>query len=215
MSHLIWIVKEKNLPKVLRILEYLQEEKMIFAFENDQDKCAFLQNPLYKPNHHTIEPFHKNMGLFMNEIAHRYNGLCTYLFVEHIDMGTDTSDKSIELFLSKVHKSIQITTQYGIFMERSFENEMTIQQMVEKQEISDEALEKTYYEQYKSYLGDKPYDNISIISFQYHHVWVKKLFFELKYLSLASHIIKSQVDFSYLLQFLYYKYVQTYAKNLA
>ena len=71
-----------------------------------------------------------------------------------------------------------------------------------KEEINNYVLEKTFYEQYKYLFEKNPYYDISIISFHYQHVWIKKLFFELKYLE----NVNNDNDLNYLLNLLYYKY---------
>ncbi len=76
-----------------------------------------------------------------------------------------------------------------------------------KQDKNQDLLEKTFYNQYKSVIDKNGYYEISIISFNYQHTWIKKLFFELKY-------IKNVTDLNYLMNLLYYKYSNMYAKGL-
>jgi hypothetical protein len=231
MIHFVWIVKDGYLKECIQLFEdiiqkNLYYDKMIFYFENSNDQKEFITFPLYQINQNKIDLFDINQkkylnnkmfihstvkyGFIMNEIAHIYSGICTYIFVEHINKNNSS------IFISKIIESIQKCIENGIYIKGSSSNTHFYNKLLDENEsISENSVSKTYYAQYEDYLKAKDYYDIFIISFNYEHVWIKKLFFELKYISLTPHIITSYIDFYYLLNFLYYKYIQMYAKSLA
>jgi hypothetical protein len=206
MFHIIFIVKEnayENFEIAFKELleRNLHYDKLIIYFINPTNKNKLNNHILYILNKAKIEIYEPkecniNIQLIMNDIAHIYNGLCTYIFVDKLN---DTSNLILNII-----DSIQNCLNHGIYIKSSKNI------FLNKEEINNYVLEKTFYEQYKYLFEKNPYYDISIISFHYQHVWIKKLFFELKYLE----NVKSENDFNYLLNLLYYKYVSMYAKVL-
>jgi hypothetical protein len=109
------------------------------------------------------------LGFVMSEIAHLHQRLCTFLFVDALE---------ITHLLPMITYNVQRTLTYGIQLEM------------------------------------KDPSTVMIASYHYDHVWIKKLFFELKYRSLASHKVICHEDCMRLLSELYHKYASMYAKDL-
>lgn len=204
MFHIIFIVKEDAYEKFEIAFKELIErnlhyDKLIIYFANPIDKNNLSNHILYILNKAKIEVYESkehNIQYVINDIAHIYNGLCTYIFVDKLNHDTN--------FISNIVGSIQNCLNHGIYMKSSKNI------LFNEEEINNYVLEKTFYQQYKYLLEKNPYYNVSIISFNYQHVWIKKLFFELKYLE----HVNNEIDLNYLLNLLYYKYINMYAKAL-
>jgi hypothetical protein len=203
MFHIILIVKEDYYEKFESILQSIVErnlhyDKCIIYFDTNSDnyKNRLHQNILYTLNQNKMILYenkqNQNIQYVMSEIAHIYGGICTYLYVDKLN----TND-----FIPKIIDSIQHTLNHNIYIKSS-----TIIPF-DKEEISDFLLEKTFYNQYKNLIDKNGYYEVSIISFNYQHTWIKKLFFELKY-------IENVTDLNYVINLLYYKYSNMYAKGL-
>lgn len=204
MFHIIFIVKEDAYEKFEIAFKELIErnlhyDKLIIYFANPEYKTNLNNNILYILNKAKIEVYESkehNIQYVMNDISHIYNGLCTYIFVDKLNESSN--------FISNIVDSIQNCLNHGIYIKSSkniFFN---------TEEINKLLLEKTFYQQYKYLFEKNVYYNVSIISFNYQHVWIKKLFFELKYLE----NVNNSMDLNYLLNLLYYKYINMYAKAL-
>lgn len=193
--------------KVENILQTIVEkilyyDKCIIYFDikgmEDYKKCL-LENMLYKLNENKMILYknkeNNNIQYVMNEIGHIYNGICTYLFMNKLNKDD---------FIPKIINSIEHTLNHGIYIKSS--NMIAFH----KEEINELLLEKTFYTQYKDLINKNGYYEVSIISFNYHHTWIKKMFFELKYISLS----QDENNINYLMNLLYYKYVNMYAKGL-
>lgn len=207
MFNIILIVKDGYYEKFESILQNIIEknlhyDKMILYFMKTDDKNHINNHILYNLNKGKIDIFdnkNKDLKYIMNDIAHIYNGLCTYIFVDKLDEDSNLIHNIID--------SIQHTLNHGIYI-KSSQNIL-----FNEEEISNYLLEKTFYNQYKYLFEKNPYYNVSIISFNYQHVWIKKLFFELKYICVL-HEVCGENDFNYLINLLYYKYINMYAKSL-
>ena len=201
MFHIILIVKEGTYEKFESILQTIVErnlhyDKCIIYFDTNLDdyKNCLEENMFYRLNREKIILYEskENIQYVMNEIAHIYNGICTYIFVDKLNVYD---------FTSKIIDSIQHTLNHGIYIKSS--NVIAF----DKESINQKLLEKTFYTQYKDVVDKNGYYEISIISYNYQHIWIKKLFFELKY-------IENITDLNYIMNLLYYKYSNMYAKNL-
>lgn len=201
MFHIILIVKEGYYEKFENILQTIVErnlhyDKCIIYFDTNSDdyKNRLHQNILYTLNQEKMILYKKenNIQYVMNEIAHIYNGICTYLFIDKLNVND---------FISKIIDSIQHTLNHGIYIKSS--NIIAFN----KESINQNLLEKTFYNQYNELINNNHYYEVSIISYNYQHTWIKKLFFELKY-------IENVNDLNYVMNLLYYKYVNMYAKSL-
>lgn len=203
MFHIILIVKEDYYEKFESILQSIVErnlhyDKCIIYFDTSVDdyKNRLNQNMFYTLNQNKMILYenkqNQNIQYVMSEIAHIYGGICTYLFVDTLNIND---------FILKIIYSIQHTLNHNIYIKSS--NIIAF----DKENINQNLLEKTFYTQYKDLINKNGYYEISIISFHYHHTWIKKLFFELKYIENVS-------DLNYLMNLLYYKYSNMYAKNL-
>ncbi len=203
MFHIILIVKEDYYEKFESILQSIVErnlhyDKCIIYFDTNSDdyKNRLHQNILYTLNQNKMILYenkqNQNIQYVMSEIAHIYGGICTYLFVDKLN---------VDDFIPKIIDSIQNTLNHGIYIKSS--NIIPFY----KEDINHDLLEKTFYNQYKDLINKNGYYEVSIISFNYQHIWIKKLFFELKY-------IENVNDLNYLMNLLYYKYSNMYAKGL-
>ncbi len=216
MFHIILIVKECTYEKFESILQTIVErnlhyDKCIIYFDiNSNDyKNRLHQNILQEKMVLYENKKNQNIQYVMNEIAHIYNGICTYLFIDKLNV--DDVSTNILLpsrvtgakndFIPKIIDSIQHTLNHGIYIKSS--NIIAF----DKESINQNLLEKTFYNQYKDLINKNSYYEVSIISFNYQHTWIKKLFFELKY-------IQNVDDLNYLMNLLYYKYSNMYAKSL-
>ncbi len=202
MFNIILIVKDGTYEKFESILQIIVErnlhyDKCIIYFDTSVDdyKNRLNENMLYKLNQNKISIFDYNLNIqyIMSEIAHIYNGLCTYIFVDKLN---------IDDFISKIVDSIQHTLNHGIYIKSSKNI------LFNEEDINKKLLEKTFYTQYKDLIDKNGYYEVSIISYNYQHTWIKKLFFELKY-------IQNVNNLNYLMNLLYYKYSNMYAKQLA
>lgn len=199
MFNIILIVKEGYYEKFESILQTIIErnlhyDKIIIYFAKVNDKNRINNNILYSLNKQKIDIFdnkNKDLKYVMNEIAHIYSGICTYLFVDKLN---------IDDFIPKIIDSIQHTLNHGIYIKSS-----TIIPFY-KEKINQDLLEKTFYTQYKDLIDKNGYYEVSIISYNYQHTWIKKLFFELKY-------IENVTDLNYVINLLYYKYSNMYANK--
>jgi hypothetical protein len=208
MFNIILIVKDgyyENFESILQTIieRNLHYDKIIIYFAKVNDKNRINNNILYSINKHKINIFdnkNKDLKYVMNEIAHTYNGICTYILVDKLDEDSNLIHNIID--------SIQNCLNHGIYIKSS--------KIIpfHKEAISNYLLEKTFYNQYEE-LFKKGYYDVSIISFNYQHIWIKKLFFELKYICLLEDT-KEDInnDFNYLINLLYNKYVNMYAKSL-
>ncbi len=204
MFNIIFIVKEDVYEKFESMFKELIErnlhyDKLIIYFENLEYKNNLNNNILYALNKAKIEIYESkehNIQYVINDIAHIYNGLCTYIFVDKLN--------ELSNLISNIIDSIQNSLNYGIYIKSS----ETL--FFNKETINHDLIEKTFYKQYEYLFEKNSYYNVSIISFNYHHIWIKKLFFELKYLE----NVNNDNDLNYLFNLLYYKYVVMYAKAL-
>jgi hypothetical protein len=204
MFNIIFIVKEDVYEKFESMFKELIErnlhyDKLIIYFENLEYKNNLNNNILYALNKAKIEIYESkehNIQYVINDIAHIYNGLCTYIFVDKLN--------ELSNLISNIIDSIQNCLNYGIYIKSSKNI------IFNTEEINKLLLEKTFYKQYEYLFEKNTYYNVSIISFNYHHIWIKKLFFELKYLE----NVNNNNDLNYLFNLLYYKYVAMYANKL-
>lgn len=190
MFHFIWIVPSGYGTKMIQIMNFLFEhtfyyDKMIFYFEEKVEECALYQHPLFidsssksKIEFFDFDLYRKDpkvmeskctIGFVMSEIAHLHQRLCTFLFVDALE---------ITHLLPMITYNVQRTLTYGIQCEM------------------------------------KDPSSVMIASYHFDHVWIKKLFFELKYRSLTPHMVSSRADCMRLLHELYHKYAVVYAKDL-
>ena len=121
MFHIIFIVKENAYEKFEIAFKELIErnlhyDKLIIYFINPTNKNKLNNHILYILNKAKIEIYEPkecniNIQLIMNDIAHIYNGLCTYIFVDKLNKSSN--------LISNIVDSIQNCLNHGIYIKSS------------------------------------------------------------------------------------------------
>ena len=119
MFHIIFIVKEDLYEKFEIAFKELIErnlhyDKLIIYFVNPEYKNNLNNNILYILNKAKIEIYEskeRNIQYVMNDIAHIYNGLCTYIFVDKLNESSN--------LISNIVDSIQNCLNHGIYIKSS------------------------------------------------------------------------------------------------
>ncbi len=183
------LISNMHYDKIILYLEdnqtlNIEKNEKIEIFEENKEKYNNF-NKLYNKNENKI-PF------IISEISNKYHGLCTFINLSKIN------DNQINNIINLIINNIQQTLIHGIYIKNN----------ISYTNMGENSNEKLYYNQYESIIKDKPYYEISIISFNFEHIWIKKLIFELNYLY---PLIENS---NFFINFLYYKYIMNYAKPL-
>lgn len=202
----------------------LQHQKIImhFAEEPSPFLLEFKETMLYAINQARIDLYShsrsKSEGEIIKEDCDKYGGLLTFLFLRNM---VGANELSIDLTIQRIVESVQSAIVHQYY----FKGSASIQDIIQHSEdlihqtppaISNATVEKSYYRQYRDHLL-QPMDRYyipQIISFHFNQVWIKKMIFELGYLSSYREIITSPADLDFLLNILYYKYKVMYAKEM-
>lgn len=202
----------------------LQHQKIILHFAEEPNPLLleFKETILYTLNQGKIDLYShsrsKSEGELIKEDCDKYGGLLTFIFLRNM-MGTN--DLSIDLTIQRIVESVQSALAHQYY----FKGSASIQDIIQYTEdlihqtppaVSPAIVEKSYYGQYRDHLLQSTdcYYIPQIISFHFNQVWIKKMIFELGYLSFYREIVQSPVDLDFLLNILYYKYKIMYAKEM-
>lgn len=174
----------------------------IVVFENDIYNGKFkLEKKYSKPNikvyEYKTQTFNSNakvkLGEPMYELSAKINGKIFFVFI----------DENIQYIVDCLNKKLQIN--YPIDLTHSAKYSSFSRQI---NKINNKLLEKTFCYNYIDKILNSQYYKLNMLIVDSKALWVKKLLFELKYLSLS--YVESFNEFVFLINFLYRKYIYHY-----
>jgi hypothetical protein len=137
------------------------------------------------------------LGYFMYGVISKYEGKCIFIFVN--DGIEKTVSKLSKLLVKSEYLSIDINESYSSFYRQI-------------NKINGDLIDKMFCYDYPHIMLDKKYYKVEMFMANSNSLWVKKLFYELKFLSM--YFTNKDDEFNFIINFLNYKYLQHYCQLL-
>lgn len=196
--YISFIVKngsENDFIKLQSKLSKLKINKYIVFFENTVYKNDFAKTI----NNNSIEIYKNNNNFnyseFIYEIICKYNGKCIFIL------------NMTNLVISKFKNILRTNNLFSFDI-----NDTTTNFTKQINKVNTNLIEKLFCYNYPNILLNQEFYIMDIFMIDSNALWIKKMFFELRFMSI--YYITSDYEFNFTLNLLINKYIHHYVKKL-
>jgi hypothetical protein len=181
------------------------------VFENDNYIEKFKLSKYAKPNisvykcNEVLSGSLQKFAYCMYELGTQTNGKIIFIFV----------DLNIKFIIEQLNNLLKISYPINNLLKISYPIDISYSEKYsgfsrQINKVNTKLAEKLFFNDYVNKILNLQYYNLNFLIVDFKALWIKKMFFELKYLTLGNNYVSSYSEFNFLINFLSRKYVLHY-----